>query len=81
MRTSVRELWKVDDKKLSPEERKVWASALEREMHVDLYDAAIRGVREGLARAGLTVSERARYQARLEVLMRIRQEMVDEQGA
>jgi hypothetical protein len=62
-------------------ERVQWANRLDLEWRIDLYDAAIRGVREGLARTGLTVSERARYQARLEVLTRIRQEMVDEQGA
>jgi hypothetical protein len=68
-------LWNADEGELSREERRVWASELERELHLDLLDAAVRGVRSRLARADLTRSERKASEARLVELERVRSEL------
>jgi hypothetical protein len=60
-----RDVWSVDDSTLTSEGRREWASELEREMHEDLVDAAVRGVQSRLAGADLTRSERAASEARL----------------
>jgi hypothetical protein len=58
-------LWNADEGELSREERKAWASELEREMYSDLVDAAVRGIRSRLARVDLMRSERVALEARL----------------
>lgn len=75
MRGRAAEVWKVDDTKLTREGRKAWASELERELHLDLLDAAVRGVRSRLSRADLTRSERKASEARLVELERVRSEL------